>query len=219
MRVLCAAVMIHWMWEQLGRAGWKESEVGGLELFIFLGTTSGRLVSRALEVSRPGMVHTLVRICLLEPMLRASRGAYRTIRYVYPGFIVMLKSYSHSCSSRGVPYYTTSLHQLIPPPIKRVTTLVSYLGTKVRRGYDNLSKFYYLNTVIPMAAKRVDTKIVAGYGILQSAKSGSQQPRRTRPRRCLCMRCSSTVLAWPCCYLALRPMALIKFVPSIGVHT
>jgi hypothetical protein len=37
----------------------------------------------------------------------------------------MLKSNCYSYSGRGVPCHTTSPHGLIPPPIKRVKTLVS----------------------------------------------------------------------------------------------
>jgi hypothetical protein len=43
----------------------------------------------------------------------------------------MLKSYCHSCSSRGVPYLTTSPHGLIPPPIKQVKTLVKFIVVTV----------------------------------------------------------------------------------------
>jgi hypothetical protein len=71
----------------------------------------------------------------------------------YPGVIISLKSYYHDCSGQDVPYHTASPHGLIPHPIKRARTLV-----KLHRGYRNLGKFYFINTVKPVA---VAAKLVA----------------------------------------------------------
>ena len=70
----------------------------------------------------------------------------------------MLKSYCHSCGGQGVLCHTTSPHGLILPPIKRSRTLVSCVVVTV------ISVKFTVNTVISVAAKREDAKLVAGYG-------------------------------------------------------
>jgi hypothetical protein len=50
---------------------------------------------------------------------------YKTIRYRYYGFIILLKSYLLVLWRRGAPCHTTSPHRLIPPLIKRSRILVS----------------------------------------------------------------------------------------------
>ena len=46
---------------------------------------------------------------------------------------------------------------------------------QLHRSYSNLGKIYYINTVIPVAAKLVDAKLVAGQGRISPTSSDQQK--------------------------------------------